>query len=341
MRKLMWFSVGFAAACAGGAYLKYGIWIALAVVFISLLIFSKFRREILCVFIGCAVGVGWFLCFEWLYLLPVKSIDGQVLHLEITASDYSVVGENGTVCEGKTEIDDISYTVQFYIDDEVTLTPGDQVEGDFEIRYTGGGRQNATYHRGNGIFVLCYPTDSCVISSITTSSAKYFSKDLRHEILSVVDKIFPADTRSFVKALLLGDRADMPFEMEYHLKASGIYHIAAVSGMHVSILFSFLNILCFKKRFLTAIIGFPMLFLFAAVAGFSPSIVRATVMQALIILALITDREYDPPTALATAVLLILAVNPLAITSVSLQLSAGCMVGILLFTDRIHDYLLK
>ena len=340
MRKLMWFTVGFAAVCAGGAYLKYGIWIALAIVCISMLILSKYRRQILCVLVGCVIGVGWFLGFDWLYLAPARSVDGEALQLDITATDYSRTGDNGIICEGKTKIDEKTYAVQFYINEDVSLTPGDKVTGDFAIRYTGGGKENATYHRGNGIFILCYPKGDSIISPIIEPLEEYFIKDLRHQILSLVDAIFPADARSFVRALLLGDRMDMPFEMEWELKTSGIYHIAAVSGMHVSILFSLLYFLCFKKRFLTAIIGFPMLFLFAAVAGFSPSIVRATVMQSLVILALIADREYDPPTALAAAILLILANNPIAITSVSLQLSAGCMIGILLFTERIHDYLL-
>lgn len=341
MRKLMWFAVGFTAACAGGAYLKYGVWIALAIICISLLIFSKYRREILCILIGCAIGAGWFLGFDWLYLKPLRAVDGQELHLEIIATDYSRQGESSTICEGKANISGKEYVVQFYINDDISLIPGDQVSGDFILRYTVGGIQNATFHRGNGIFILCYPKGNSAVVSSVAPAEEYLVKNLRHKILSLVDKTFPADTRSFAKALLLGDRFDMPFEMEWDLKASGIYHIAAVSGMHVSILFSFLYILCLKKRFLTAIVGFPMLFLFAAVAGFSPSIVRATVMQALIILALITDREYDPPTALATAVLLILAGNPFAITSVSLLLSTGCMTGILLFTERIHDYLLK
>jgi len=340
LRKLMWFAVGFAAVCAGGAYLKYGVWITLAIVLSLTLIFFKYRRQMLCILVGCAIGLGWFLGFDWLYLAPARSVDGQVLHLDIAATDYSRIGENGIICEGKTKINEKSYTVQFYINEDVSLTPGDQVMGDFAVRYTGGGMEKATYHRGNGIFILCYPKGDSIVSALIEPVEKHFVKNLRHEILSIVDKTFPADTRSFAKALLLGDRLDMPFEMEWKLKTSGIYHIAAVSGMHVSILFSALHFLCLKKRFLTAIIGFPMLFFFAAVAGFSPSIVRATIMQSLMILALLVNREYDPPTALGAAVLLILANNPIAITSVSLQLSAGCMIGMLLFTEPIHNYLL-
>lgn len=341
MRKLMWFAVGFATACAGGAYFKYGIWFALAAVLLLTLILSNFRRELFCVLIGCAIGVGWFLGFDHIYLAPARYVDGQVLSLDITATDYSRETENSIICEGSTKINGRSYDVQFYLNEDVSLKPGDRISGEFKLRYTGGGEEDATYHKGNGVFLLCVPNGESVISPIINPIEKYFIKHLRHGILDLVDSVFPADTRSFVRALLLGDTLDMPFEMEWNLKTSGIYHIAAVSGMHVSILFSLLYILCLKRRYLVAIIGFPMLFLFAAVAGYSPSIVRATIMQALMILALIVDREYDPPTALGTAVVLILANNPIAITSVSFQLSVGCMIGVFLFTERIHDYLLE
>ena len=78
--------------------------------------------------------------------------------------------------------------------------------------------------------------------------------------------------------------------------------------------------------------GVPLLLVFAAIAGFSPSIIRACSMQILMLLALLADKEYDPPTALAFAVLVILGVNPRIITSVGFQLSVGCMIGIFAFT---------
>jgi competence protein ComEC len=148
-----------------------------------------------------------------------------------------------------------------------------------------------------------------------------------------VESAFPADTAAFAKALLLGDSSGLNYELDTAFKLSGIRHIIAVSGLHVSILFSLMYILAGKRKVLTALLGIPVLFLFAAVAGFSPSIVRACVMQVLMIVAMLLDKEYDPPTALSFAVLLMLAVNPSAVTSVSLQLSVGCMMGIFMFSQ--------
>ena len=59
------------------------------------------------------------------------------------------------------------------------------------------------------------------------------------------------------------------------------------------------------------------------------------------ILATLVDKEYDGLTELAFSCLVMLAVNPLVITSVSFQLSAGCMVGIFPFQQSIADYLIS
>jgi competence protein ComEC len=109
--------------------------------------------------------------------------------------------------------------------------------------------------------------------------------------------------------------------------------------LHVSILFGLIYVLTLRKRYLTGIIGIPLLILFAAIVGFTPSITRACIMQILMLIAMMVDREYDSPTALAFAVLAMLFVNPMTAASVSFQLSVGCMVGIFLFYEPISKWL--
>ena len=62
-------------------------------------------------------------------------------------------------------------------------------------------------------------------------------------------------------------------------------------------------------------------------------------MQILFIFADLFLKEYDPPTSLSVAVLLMLLVNPVSITSASLQMSVGCMAGMFLFSHRIHTWI--
>lgn len=346
MRKLMWFTIGFTIACIVGVYLATGVWLlalaacSLVAMAALLVIPSVCSRKAVCALLGCAVGFVWLWGFDLLYLKPVRQMDDQAVILDIAVTDYHRTTQSGISAEGKTVLKGKTYSVQFYLNEDISLSPGDRVEGGFRLRYTGGGAQNPTYHRGNGIFLLCYPKGEITVTNQPEVPRQHFVPVLRERILGLLDAVFPKDTAPFAKALFLGDTEDLTYATKSDLKVSGIYHVVAVSGLHVSILFALVYLLCGKQRGLTALIGIPVLILFAAVAGFSPSIVRACIMQILMILALLVNKEYDPPTALASAVLFLLATNPLRITSISLQLSAGCVAGILLFTGRIHNYLL-
>lgn len=62
-------------------------------------------------------------------------------------------------------------------------------------------------------------------------------------------------------------------------------------------------------------------------------------MQILMLLALLFNREYDPPTALSFAALTMMAFNPMVITSAGFQMSVGCMAGIFLFSKRVTEWI--
>ena len=346
LRKLMWFAVGFAAACAMGAYLFLdtkllflaGICLAfgLSVWFLP----QVWGKPAAVMLLGCCIGLCWIFGYNHVLLLPLRALDGKNAELTILTTDYSYETQYGVAADGKVNISGRNYKVRFYLDQEEALTPGDTVTGTFTLRVTAsGGEQEATYHQGEGIYLLAYGEEGAECRQAEGAAFSFFAATLRQRLLSLLDSAFPEDTVGFARAVLLGDTGKLSAQTDNALKISGIRHVIAVSGLHVSILFSFLYALAGKRRYITAMIGIPVIILFAAVAGFTPSITRACVMQILMILALLFNKEYDPPTALSFAVLAILICNPFSITSVSLQLSAGCMVGIFLFSGRISRFL--
>lgn len=348
MRKLMWFSIGFAAACAAGAYLYSGA--LLYILGICLLLLSVFGLWLFCKKIAlkamavllCGVAVG-FLAFQ-IYddarLAPAREADGQSVTMRIQATDYSFENDYGVTVDGTAVLNGQSYAVRAYIHDQTPISPGQIIEGTFRLRYTATGGKNApTHHSGAGVFLLAYPTGEHTVSAQNERSWRYLPAHLRKTILQKIEQVFPEDTEGFAKALLLGDTTGLDYATDTELKLSGIRHVVAVSGLHVSILFSAVYLLAGKRRVLSALLGVPVLVLFAAMAGFTPSILRACMMQVLMLVALLCRKEYDPPTALSFAVLAILAANPLTITSVGFQLSVGSVAGIFLFSQRIQKWL--
>ncbi len=348
MRKLMWFALGFVIACAIGAYC-YAPWLAvgvvvfvlLAAVFLALSEFWQPFRIGCVILVGAAAGLLWFGCFDSLFLGEARDVDGQISSATIRASDFSYVTDYGCAVDGEVTFNGKTYRVKTYLNKDWQLKPGDCVTSVFRFRLTtSGGSEEPVYHQGNGVFLLAYQKDDSICLYRGNPAGKDAPAIWRSKLMERIDNAFPNDSEGFAKALLLGERSGIDYSLETAFRLSGISHIIAVSGLHVSILFGLIYLLLGKRRVLTALIGIPLLFLFAAVAGFTPSITRACIMQCILILAMLFGKEYDPLSSLAFAALTMLAVNPLVVTSVSFQLSAGCMVGIFLYGERLRQWLM-
>ena len=344
MRKLMWFTIGFAAAIAlcvyVGLYPLVSIFVLVCA--ISAMIGSRWCKGLRMTslsLVGAMVALLWFTCYHMIYLRPVMDLDGDTSFIIARVSDYSYDTNYGSAAEAEIEVGGQRYKVLVYLNEKVDLVPGDLIEGQFRLRCTMGGKETATYHRGNGILLLCYPAKEQTIWKTPQVPSRYYPVQMRQRVLFSLDKAFPDDTAWFAKALLLGEKSEVPFDADTAFKVSGIRHIIAVSGLHISILCAAITLLSGKRRGLMAAVGIPILVLFAAVAGFTPSVTRACVMQILMLLALLFNKEYDPPTALSFAVLLMMTCNPLVITSVSFQLSVGCLAGIFLFSRKISAWI--
>lgn len=288
-----------------------------------------------------SLGICWFSMFDSVYLSDALALDGKTQNAQIELTDYSNANSYGSTAEGKIKINGKYYQVVTYMNEATNFHPGMIIEGTFCFRFTSeGGLKEATYHRSEGIFLLAYQQGNLVVSEEKDVSVFRYPAVLRRMLTTRIDELFPENAAAFAKALLVGDRSGIDYEMNTAFKVSGISHIVAVSGLHVTILFSMLHVFFLKKRVISTLIGIPVLILFAAVAGFSPSITRACIMQCLMLLATLLNREYDPPTALGAAALVMVIANPMVVISISFQLSVGCIIGIFLFSNRIHDWLL-
>ena len=316
MRKLMWFAIGFSLSCVVGAYffpshyllygviaLFLGIGFAVASQRISIL------RIAAVILVSFAIGSGWFLLYDSLRLSDARSLDGKTELVEMEIADYGCKTDSGYKVGAKLGTGNESHQVLVYLQDEINCKPGDILSGTFYFRFTAvGGIKDPTYHRAEGVFLLAYPSGEISRAVAGTVPQKYFHEVLRTQILGIIDEIFPEREASFAKALLLGDRTGIDYATNTAFKVSGISHIVAVSGLHVSILFGIAVLLSGRKRILLFLIGMPLLILFAAISGFTPSVTRACIMQLMMLISLLLNKEYDPPTALSIAALVMLII---------------------------------
>ena len=346
MRKFMWLTVGFAGACAFGAYC-YNPWLLpIAVLFLLLaaLCFVLIRWKIgfriaTAILLGAGLGLSYFNLYDLSVLNNVRDLDGRTVETTIAVADYSYQTDRGSAFDGKISVDNRTYKVRVYLDAYMELEPGQQLQGAFRFKMTFWNGDDSLNNAGKGTYLFAHQSGEISISQDIQRNWTDYPAIWREDLINRIRSVFPADSESFARALLLGDTTDIDYETDTALKLSGIRHVIAVSGLHVSAAFGILYLLAGKKRLLTVLIGVPAVILFSALSGFTPSVTRACIMQILMMLALLFDKEYDPPTALSFAVFVMLIVNPMTIGSVSFQLSAACMIGIFLFGERLYNWL--
>ena len=148
---------------------------------------------------------------------------------------------------------------------------------------------------------------------------------------------YPSETTGpLVKALLTGDKSDLPKEITGIFRDSGASHILALSGLHLGVLYLLLTRLTSplgnspkarKSRYSLIIVA--ALF-YSIMTGATPSIIRAFLFITINETARLLGRKREPVRVLLAALTVQLALKPDVISSVGFQLSYMAMAGIFL-----------
>ncbi len=139
-----------------------------------------------------------------------------------------------------------------------------------------------------------------------------------------------------VAAMTLGDKRFIDRSTRDVYSLTGTSHVLALSGLHLSILFALIRLVVLRQcrrpaaRTVVSLLTLLAFWAYALLAGLPLSLVRATTMYSLLILAGLSSRGYSSLNSLATAALLILVVSPQALFDVGFQLSFLSVAALLL-----------
>ena len=165
------------------------------------------------------------------------------------------------------------------------------------------------------------------------------ARDAIHD--AIVTSGTSPDTSAFLLAVILGDSEYLTADTTESFRTSGIAHVLALSGLHVGIIAMIVGwlLLPFNMlrhgRKLRLILSVITIWTYAILSGASPSVIRASVMFTVMILAYLAERHYNGFNALSVAVIAILVCSPYSILSPGFQLSVAAVAGILMFIPLI------
>ena len=169
-----------------------------------------------------------------------------------------------------------------------------------------------------------------------------------YRIRNYIDALFKLllnyENYNLSSGLILGGSSRVGKELRDVFTRAGVLHILSVSGFNVGFLISFIGVflilipLSNKIKFLIVVF---VLFTYAGITGFQPSVSRASLMACLFGAGLIFQRNVDSIHILNIAALVLLIVNPVLLFDVGAQLSFASVYGILYLYPRIDELLIK
>lgn len=173
--------------------------------------------------------------------------------------------------------------------------------------------------------------------SVTTHAVEVLgeSKSVRYKLLDKVRNNLSKGLNNLngemIYSAMFGDRAELNRSLYHSYKDAGLAHLLAVSGLHVGLVIAIIYWILKKLKvngWLRVLIVAPILIIYAYMCGFSYSIIRASIMAMVLMIAPLMFSEYDLLSSICFAGSLILIVEPIALFDLSAQLSFGCVFGI-------------
>ncbi len=184
-------------------------------------------------------------------------------------------------------------------------------------------------------------TDQVTVLQTETRSLRYLHCEVRHAMLSAIKDRLQSVPAAILSGLMLGNTDSLDTQTALFFSTSGISHLFAVSGFHVSFWTGTLLHLFGKrkKHILPSIFACAFLFFFMALTGFSVSVCRSGLMAGVVFFGNMFRKESDSLNSLGLAVSVLLFFNPFSAADASLLLSAAATAAIILSSRPIDEYI--
>lgn len=239
------------------------------------------------------------------YPLKVVSVDGE-------AADFSLLLKCGT-----------------FLDAE----PDDKLIFEAELN-----REQADHNRARGYYLDVdeYYIPVRIVKA-ESHSLYYHVIRLRDRLREALRAYLPPDCSSLCEAVFIGDKYSLDFTVRENFRYAGASYLIVVSGMHFAVLCGLLlRLLRRVNRWVRLGIMLCFIFLYMAVTGFRPPVLRSGVMMIIFVVGSTVRRQTYSPGHLGIAGLLLpFFVSPYGAGDIGLILSFSATLAILLWANPI------
>ena len=233
---------------------------------------------------------------------------GKVLEVSKTKTGKQALLLKNDALEGK---------ILLYSPSEQKIMPGDIVSFEekpeiWEEATNPGQFSSRQYYFSKRIYYHVYSKDIKIERHTRTrfyhrilKCKEYLKKQLKRQ--------YNEEAGSFLNGMILGDKTELSDEVKDDFKESGLIHLLAVSGLHISLvgrkLYQLIRRLC-GSFLISAVFGITGAVMYCILTGMSVSSIRAVIMLFIYFLAQILGEHYDLLSSASFAGIVILIMHP-------------------------------
>jgi competence protein ComEC len=189
-------------------------------------------------------------------------------------------------------------------------------------------------------------TGFVLVEHVESGISDWFAR-WRRGVGALVRQTLAEPQASVLSALVIGTAATLPSDLRAAFSRVGVSHVLSVSGLHIGLVamvaYTLVRWLLARSRWMLLTANVPKLagalsiipvLLYAGIAGSNVATVRAVLMIAVFVAAMVVDRERHLIVSLAAAAIVILLTSPGSSVDISFQLSFVAVLGLVLAMER-------
>ena len=332
-------------AAVGASYLIGLIFASIFVKFVIflicgtiLLVISAFavalltkKYDITAVLLCCTIGITVYFAVSLQLDKAADPLLGGTYDISATVTSKRTISTDSAVFTLESNTENGKVGILLYTDD-IHAGKGDTLRfsAEFSKLFNTAAYNTADRYRSDGITL-----SATLKSDIAVTKGDYplsFIDDYRNYLIDRIKTEFSDDSGALMLGIFAGDKSSLSDELYYDIKAAGVAHLTAVSGMHLTLIITILMALLsitgiagtYRIRFILTVV---LTLCFTAFFGFTASVVRSGIMIITANIGAVFYRKSDCVTSVGLAVLLITLFDPLSCTDAGLILSAVTTLG--------------
>ncbi len=338
VRKMAYIGSAYLIGLFSASFFNYSVNFCLAIsLLVAVILYAIFLKKkplkaVVCL-MSAAIAVSIYAFYDCNVYRNVVKYDGYDVEVKGVVTDVAVYDSDKSSYTIKGTINgDVTAYVTFYTD-SYAVEIGDSISvlGKAEELKDSFKFPTKTYYKSKGIFLRLSKVYKLNYTENNGFSVKKTLLKYREHILSAINRNMNSRYRGIMTAMLFGDKTGLESADKTLMYRAGIGHIMAVSGVHLSVVCSFMWLIISRitmNKYLRFGLLLVTVMCFVVLAEMSNSVIRAAVMILLVYGSELFRRKADTFNSLGIAVIILTVASPFAVRDASFLLSVAGVFGI-------------